>query len=234
MMRLLRALSSDDIAGMFDGFTELLIAGQYSDLNRLRGEFYNEIERAERQHASSAAIEGSRVSLGLIAMLRTAHQNGFRVPPTVLSFCRRLLISETLAKQFSERANLVKRSKPMFDRLQVTRLIDALHLDSLQPVVLDSLNLISEGPRTVRRLLSDQVDGRLVLRVRTVESEEDRRESNARARLLTTATVSVGLSFLIGATRGYFLFGLFRLSWVLLLLLAFIWCWLILQWRNLR
>jgi hypothetical protein len=144
------------------------------------------------------------------------------------------VISETLAQQFSNKCDLAASAKPLFDRLQLRHLIDAWHLDKLQPVVLDGLNLLSEGPRAVRRVLSDLVEGRLVLRVRTVESEEDRQGADARARLVASATVSVGLAFLVGATRGYTFFGVFPLSWLLLLLLVFAWGWIILQWRNLR
>jgi ubiquinone biosynthesis protein len=233
MMRLLRAISTDDAAGIFDGFTELLISGQYSDLNRLRVEFYNYIEGAERRQRRQLT-EGSRVPLCLRAILRTAPENGFRVPTAMRWFCRRLLNSQMIAEQLSEGANLSNSAKPLYERMQVRQLIDAFRLDSLQPVVLDSLNLISEGPRTVRRLLADQVEGRLVLRVRTLESDDDRKRANARARLVTTGTVSIGVAFLIGATRGATVFGTFPLSWLLAPLLVLTWIWVLVQWRKLQ
>ena len=71
----------------------------------------------------------------------------------------------------------------------------------------DVLNLANEAPGQLRRVLSDLAEDRFILRMHTTTPSRERREANARARLTTLASVSVGLAVLIAAASGRPPFG---------------------------
>ena len=228
MLRFLSSVSSGDLDRAFDGLSELLVSSARSDRNRQRVDFFEQYSRRD------APTEDSPASIYLIAFLRSARRNHFSVPPSIRSLCCAMVIAETLAGQLGGTPNLATKSKPLLDQLQLHSMLDSFRRDNLQSVVLDGLRLISDGPRNIRRLLADVVDGRLVLRVRTVESDEDRQRSNVRTRLVSMSIVSVGLTFLLFATKGYMLFRTIPLSWFLWTALALIWAWIAFLSRDLQ
>jgi ubiquinone biosynthesis protein len=232
--RYIAAVGANDIDRMFDGLSEILVSSERSDVNQLRADFQEENRRFQRERRQSSVGRDSPTSRYLVAVLRAARRNRFRVPPAILSLYRSLLTAEVLAAQLGSRASIATVGKPLFRDLGVREVLDAFRPERIQPVVLDGLTLFREGPRHLRRLLSDLVDGRLVLRVRTVDSDEDRQQANARARLISLATVSVALAFLAGATKEYILFGWFHLPWLWWTMLLVVWLRLAVQWRRLQ
>ena len=97
-----------------------------------------------------------------------------------------------------------------------------------------ALSVMSEGPRVVRRLLAELADGRFLLQVRTVDSEDDRRRADIRAKLVATAIASVGFAVLVQATRGSLVLGVAPGEWLFGVLLVGSWVWLVRQWLSLR
>ncbi len=236
MLRYLSALYSDDLEGMFHGLTELLVATGDTDLERFRADF-NEESRfwiRERYGADRGTPEAhSPVASYMVGVLRAARRNSLRVPAAVLSMYRALLTAETLASRLGGRVDLGSVGQRFFGELQLRRLFETADPRNLQPLAIQLLDLFQEGPGQVQRLLKDLAEGRFALRVRAVESEEDRRQANNRAGLIAASALSVGTAFLIGASEGVTLFGSFKLSWLLWGVLAATWVWVVVFWRRL-
>jgi len=233
MIRCLAAIGEEDVDRAFDAFAELVVASEHGDLSRLRADFYEESTRSLGGGRRGDG-EDALTSRYVLALLHAAHRNGFAVPLAVLSLFRALVTAENLAGQMETPVDVATVGKPLFGRLQLLAMLDAFLPSTLQPALIDGIQLMSDGPRNLRRLLTDLVDGRLVIRVRTVESDEDRHQANIRARLVATATVSVGVAVLLGAADGALVFGLFPLSWLLWTLLILVWGWIVIQWRDLE
>ncbi len=234
MLRYLAAVNASNVELMFDGLTEIVVADEESDLSRLRSDFYEESGRWLRERRQRDGQTDSPHARFLIGVLRAARRSKFRVPGAILSLYRSVLTAETIARQLGGRETIAQAARPLLQQLQIKAFLDAFALATIQPLVLDGLRLLRDGPRRLNELLSDMTEGRLVIRVRTVDSQEDRALANARARLVSVATASVGVAFLIGATQGRTLFGWIYLSTVFWSALAVLWGWMILQFRLLR
>jgi len=236
MIRYLAATYAGDLEGMFQGLTEVLVPARESDPNQFRTDFYEQSRRWRREREASsrgAAPKDSPTARYLVGVLRAARQNRYRVPPAILSMYRTLLTAETLASQLGGDVDLPEVGIRLFQRLQVDSIVDAFRLENLQLGLLEVMQLVRDGPRQARRVLTDIADGRFVLSVRTVESDEDRRQANHRARLVAAAAVSISLSVLIFGARDAVLPGDIRLSGVLWAALIADWIWLLILWRRL-
>ena len=236
MLRYLSAAYSNDFDAMFQGLTEVLVPGDGSDYARFRGDFFEQSRRWQRER--DAGTQGgdhrdSPASRYLVGVLRAARRNGFQIPTAILSMYRSLLTAETVASQLGGEENLASVGSEVFQRVRLESVINALRFENLEPLVTETLALVQQGPRQVRRLLSEVLDGRLTLQLRTVESEDHRHFANLRARVISVSIVSVAIAFLIGATRDARVFGWLRIADVLWAVLALIWLWIILAWRRL-
>jgi hypothetical protein len=83
-------------------------------------------------------------------------------------------------------------------------------------------------------LLSDLSEGRYVLSVRSLESEQGRRHSNLRALLIALAVVSMSFALLLTLAAGQPGPGARALQWVLWPLLFVVYVWMAIIWRRLR
>jgi ubiquinone biosynthesis protein len=231
LQRHLAAIIAGDSRPVLESLTEVAIAGEQSSAAQLRIEFDREMNHRERAAGAPPQSETARY---LLAGLRAARRSGYRMPSGVAAVWRTLVVAERVAAELGSRATLPSVGESFLTGVQVRALLDILSPSQLRPAILEAVTLASEGPRGVRRLLSDFVDGRLVLRVRTSDSPEDAALANTRARLITMAIASVGLAFLVSATRGQMLFGIVPVAWALWAALAVIWIRLLIGLRELR
>ena len=231
LQRHLAAIVSGDSRPVLESLVELSIAGEQSDAGQLRLVFDRDLHG---RVSSSGAPPESDAARYLLAGLRAARRTGYRVPDGIAMALRTLVVAERIAAELGSRATLSSAGDALLTSVQVTALLDLLSPSQIKPAVLDALTLASDGPRGVRRLLADFVDGRLVLRVRTSESPEDAKLANARARLISIAVASVGVAFLASAAKGQMLFGIVPAPWIVWIVLAAIWIRLIAGLRELK
>jgi ubiquinone biosynthesis protein len=234
-VRYLAAIYSDDVDGMYHGLTELLVPGPRADLARFRADFVEESRSWIRERGAATRGDAGRSPIAsyLIGVLRAARRNDLRVPPGILSVYRALLTAESLAAQLGGDQDLGSVGRRIFSELQIETVVRTLDPERLQPVLAETLSLVTEGPRQLRRLLSDLINDRFELRVRTSESAEDRMASNLRTRLVSLAIASVGLAVLIAAGPATLRFGPVSLSSLLWLLLVAAWLSIFVLWRRL-
>jgi ubiquinone biosynthesis protein len=136
----------------------------------------------------------------LMDVVRSARDNGVRIPVGVLAVYRTLLTAETIATRLDPRVDLTSIAGRFFVRWQVKQTLGSLNPDQLIVLATNVLALLRDGPGHVSRLLADLVDDRFVLRVQTTASGDDRRLADLRARLVTVAICTLGLVILFAAS----------------------------------
>ncbi|HVE86322.1 MAG TPA: AarF/UbiB family protein, partial [Myxococcales bacterium] len=234
--RNLQAIYNADAERMHAALTDLLIPGQRVDSDAFRADFIGRSRAYSRERTEDRPPPGTRSPLAsyLRDVMRLARRHGYRLPPDVLSLYRALLSVESVCQELGTQANLRTVGRRFFARYQVAQAVMDLTPDRLWQSALDGLALLREGPGHLQRVLSDLAQDRFLLRVRTTESTDDRREANRRARLVTAGLISVGLAVLLAAVDRIPLLGRWPpAATVLASLLGACYVWIFVLWKRL-
>jgi predicted unusual protein kinase regulating ubiquinone biosynthesis (AarF/ABC1/UbiB family) len=223
---------------MLRALTEILIAGPETDVEGFRNDFLAATRtwfgriRSRQPAARRSPEERSPVANWLIAVMRAARANGYRVPAGVLAIYRTLLTAETVAQRLDPRVNLRTVGRAYFTDLQVRDAMRAFEPGSLRNSAMNILTLLRDASGQLNQILSDLAEGRLTIRVSESEEMAARHARNQRTRLVTAAVASVGLAFLVTAPPPAA--GGIPARAVLAALLALLYLWMGWQWRKLR
>ena len=230
LFRYVRAIYRNDTEEMLWGLDAILVPGEWADMQGFRRDFLEENRRwqLERNRQTTPPPLGQY----MIAVVRIARRNDFRLPVSILAIYRSLLTAETLAMQLARDVDLISVGRDFFNRLEQERLLQLPDAKALQSDALELLEMLRAAPRKIDRILSDVVSDRFRLRVEEVTSLTDRRLRSDQVRLLTAALIWVGLAVLLVATRslGVDWLPLPAMLWAALIING---VWLALLWRRL-
>jgi ubiquinone biosynthesis protein len=230
----LSAIYVEDVTGMYRAVSQIFIEGPDTNPEAFRRDFFNETSRwiAEKSDDARAVRARSSTASYMISVMRLARVHGMRLPTSVLALYRTLLTAETVAHQMESSVTLGGVAKGFFRSLQIEQAIDSFEPGRVIAWLMQLNDLLRSGPGNLQQVLSDVADGRFILPVRTLDSEQSRRASNQRTRLLTLAVLSLGISLLL-SRGGLSVFGvsLEPLLWAALAADAMAMTWL---WRRLE
>ncbi|MGH7485728.1 MAG: AarF/UbiB family protein [bacterium] len=227
----LRAIYGDDVNGMYRAVSQILIEGPRTNMEAFRRDFFSETSRfvAEKSDSTEANEGRSPTADYMVAVVRLARAHDMRLPASVLSLYRTLLASESVAHQLRSEADLGSVGRGFFRGLQIEKTLATFEPDSVFAWLMQLNDLVRSGPGNLQQVLSDISEGRFVLPVRSLESEQGRRTGNQRARMISLAVISVALSMLLSSRGDLSVAGLplAPLLWVALALdlaaIAFFW-----------
>ena len=232
----LTALYNNDTYGMYRAISQIFVAGQQTDAESFRRDFFAETNRwltmIEDQPASS--VMHSATTGYMISLMRLTRTHDMHSPTSVLSMYRTLLTSESVAYHLRSGANLREVGRRFFKGFQLERIISSYYPDRVIAWLMQLNELMRSGPGNFQQLLSDLADGRFVLSVRSQESEQTRYHANQRARLVALAIVSMTLGLLLFLSTGQT--GGWRplVNKGVWILLFGIFAWMAIIWRRLR
>ncbi len=199
LARYLNAIYTDDVEGMLQGAKELLIRTESSDFDAFRADFLDatgNFLRTRDRVAGTADYHPSTSPIAsyMMAVLRSARQNHFQIPVSLLSMYRGLLTAETVANRLGGTADLREVGKRFFVGIQIQSAVRALAPDETQRVAMLLLDLMREAPRQLQSLLADLAEDRFVLRVIKEESPPGMKRATLRAKAISLAILSVAFS----------------------------------------
>ena len=197
----LRAIYNDDVNGMYRAVSQVFIEGPRTSAEAFRRDFFSETSRfvAAKSDGGEAREGRSPTADYMVAVVRLARVHDMRLPTSVLSLYRTLLAAESVAHQLRSKADLGSVGRGFFRGLQIEKTLATFEPESLYAWLTQMNDLVRHGPGNLQQLLSDVSEGRFVLPVRSLESEQGRRSGNQRARMISLAIVSVALSMLLSA-----------------------------------
>lgn len=232
----LAALYENDTHRMHRAISQIFVAGENTDAEAFRRDFFTETNRwlSMLEDLPANGERRSPTAGYMVTLMRLARVHDMRPPISVLSMYRTLLTSESVAYHLRSAANLRETGRRFFSELQLERLIGSYHPDRVFARLMQLNELTRSGPGNVQQLLADLSEGRFVLSVRSLESTQERRQANRRARLIALAILSLSLTLLLVLTAGQT--GVwervaYQVIWVLLIGL---YIWLAIIWRRLR
>ena len=231
----LTSLYNNDTHGMYRAIVQIFIAGEQTDAEAFRRDFFAETNRWLTAMEDGAANGGARSPTAgyMITLMRLARVHDMRPPISVLSMYRTLLTSESVAYHLRSRAHLREVGRDFFRELQLERVIAGYSPDRAVARLMQLNELARSGPTNLQQLLSDLAEGRFVLSVRSQESARGRREANQRARLIALAVVAMSLALLLVLTAGRGGEWARATTWALGILLAAAYVWMAIIWRKL-
>lgn len=237
MIRLLSAVYANDFESMFQALVEMLVPGKRSDLAQFRADFFEQSRRWQRERESD--LKGvprreSPISRYLVGVLRAARRNDFQVPTGILSMYRSLLTAETVANQLGGNTDLAAVGRQIFERIQIEFFFESFRPDNWRTTMADVLSLLKDGPRQTQQMLRDILEGQLVFRVNSMDSDEDQRLKNLRARLISSSVLTVSLVLLLVNVQNISSAGQVPLTYLLWGCLILLWGWIAITWRRLR
>jgi predicted unusual protein kinase regulating ubiquinone biosynthesis (AarF/ABC1/UbiB family) len=195
----LTALYNNDTYGMYRAISQIFIPGPTTDPEAFRRDFFAETNRWLAQMEATPANAGSRSPTAhyMVTLMQLARAHDMKPPTPVLSMYRTLLTSESVAFHLRAEVNLRDVGREFFQDLHLERFISSFHPNRVISWLMQLNELTREGPGHIHQLLSDLSEGRFVLSVQSRESEESRRHSNKRARLIALAILSMTLALLL-------------------------------------
>jgi ubiquinone biosynthesis protein len=200
-MRYLAALYGRDNEKIFRSLLEILEPTERADAEALRRDFFASVRASESSssgepHAANGAYT-SPVANYMIAIMRAARRNGYRVPSRILAMYRALLTSESVAHQLGSKVDLRSVGGEFVSKQQSEEALNALDLENLQPALLSYLALWRESPGQLSQILSDLADNRFVLKTNVSENPDLKQDRNRRTRAVVTSIVAVSVAVLI-------------------------------------
>jgi predicted unusual protein kinase regulating ubiquinone biosynthesis (AarF/ABC1/UbiB family) len=175
----------------------------------------------------------SPIAEWMIGVMRIARVHGLRVPPMIVSIYRALLVAETVGSRLDPSADLRSVGRRFFDRLQTDEALKAIEPSSLQPVALNYLSLLRDGPGQLNQILAEISEGTFAITVYTVEPPRLARMRNRRVVAIILAILSLGPVILLAQPDLPDLQGV-PLAWPLLALLLVLYLSIFLVIRRLR
>ncbi|HEX7154256.1 MAG TPA: AarF/ABC1/UbiB kinase family protein [Thermoanaerobaculia bacterium] len=205
----LSSIYGEDVTGMYRAVSQVFIEGPDTNAEAFRRDFFNETSRwlAEKNDARDVTSRSPTAGY-MVSVMRLARVHDMRLPTSVLSLYRSLLTAESVAYQLQSGATLGGVGQGFFRGLQIEKTLETFEPGRLIAWLMQINDLVRSGPGNFQQVLSDVADGRFILPVRTLDSEQSRRVGNQRTRLLTLSIVFLGLSLLIAMpARKLALFG---------------------------
>jgi ubiquinone biosynthesis protein len=193
----LSAIYNDDVNGMYRAVAQVLIDGPRTNPESFRRDFFNETNRFVAGKSDGDGEGRSPAADYMVTVVRLARLHDMRLPSSVLSLYRTLLASESVAHQLRSHANLGSVGREFFRGLEIEKTLAGFEPGSVIAWLMQVNDLVRTGPRNAQQLLSDLAEGRFTLPVRSQESEQSRRASSQRARMISLAVVSVALAMLL-------------------------------------
>jgi ubiquinone biosynthesis protein len=232
----LAALYDNDTHRMYRSISQIFVAGENTDAEAFRRDFFAETNRwlTMLEDRPANGEQRSPTAGYMVTLMRLARAHDMRPPTSVLSLYRTLLTSESVAYHLRSEANLRDVGRNFFRDLQLERVISSYKPERVLARLMQLNELTSTGPSNFQQLLSDLAEGRFVLSVRSLESAQERRHANQRARLIALSILAMSLTLLLMLTAGQagtWERGAHRVLWVLLI---GIYIWLVIIWRRLR
>lgn len=230
----LSSIYGDDVTGMYRAVSQVFIEGPDTNPEAFRRDFFNETSRwiAEKNDEPAPGARSTTASY-MISVMRLARVHDMRLPISVLSLYRTLLTAESVAHQLQSRATLGVVGQGFFRGLQIEQTLEAFEPGRVIAWLMQINDLVRSGPGNVQQLLSDVAEGRFILPVRTLDSEQSRRTGNQRTRLLTLAILFLGLALLLTVPRDTTFLG-FSFEPLLWLALAVDFVAMFILWRRLE
>jgi ubiquinone biosynthesis protein len=237
-LRYLSAIYFNDREAVFKALTEVLIAGERTDLETFRRDFEAENRELDRRGGWRAtgrdSVERSPFGNYLIGLMRAARRNHLQVPARVLAMYRAILTAETIAQQLGAGDEVRRVGQTFLRRLQLEDLFtQAFDFDKYTQLFVSLVNLTRHGPRQLNQILTDVSEGSFSLKVQVAEASRSARAQNQRARLLTTAILTVSVSVLLLVPDLPRPWGI-SLAWPLTAILVVLYLGVAFLWRRLR
>lgn len=232
----LAALYTNDIHGMYRAISQIFVAGENTDAEAFRRDFFAETNRwlTLLEDANGDGAVRSPTAGYMVRLMRLARVHDMRPPISVLSMYRTLLSSESVAYHLRSGANLRDVGRDFFKEFQLERALAGYYPDRILAWLMQLNELARSGPSNFQQLLADLSEGRFVLSVRSLESAQGRRHANLRALLIALAVVSMSFALLLTLTVGQPGEGARIMQWVLWPLLFGVYVWMAIIWRRLR
>jgi ubiquinone biosynthesis protein len=238
-LRYMEAVYTDNLELMFKSLVDILIPGEGTDLDQFRRDFFDVTGRWQTR-LKHEALQFEKYSEGrsptsewMASVIRIARQNGMQVPSKVLSMYRALLTAESVAKQLEASLDLRSVGRRFFEIMQTHELLRALEPEPVQAFLLTLFNLVRNSPSQLQQLMEDLASGRTSIGVSTTESPRLTRVANRRTKLMVTAILTLGVTWLLAYPELPTIYGL-NLAWPLGIGLALLYLWLLIQWVRLR
>ena len=199
----LASIYGEDVSGMYRAVSQVFIEGPDTNPEAFRRDFFNETSRWIAQKNDEPATRDSRSSAAtyMVSVMRLARVHDMRLPTSVLSLYRTLLTAESVSHQLQSRATIGGVGEGFFKGLQLEQTLATFAPGPVIAWLMQLNYLVRSGPGNVQQILSDVADGRFILPVRTMDSEQSRRVGNQRTRLLTLAILFLAISLLIAMPR---------------------------------
>lgn len=205
----LSSIYGEDVTGMYRAVSQVFIEGPNTNPEAFRRDFFNETSRwiAEKNVDRPADDSRSTTATYMVSVMRLARVHDMRLPTSVLSLYRSLLTAESVAYQMKSRATLGAVGEGFFKGLQIEQTLETFAPGQVIAWLMQLNELVRSGPGNVQQVLSDVAEGRFILPVRTLDSEQSRRIGNQRTRLITLAILFLGLALLLSVGRIPVIFG---------------------------
>jgi len=197
----IEAIYRGDADLIYIALLDILERDDGADLEGFRSDLSEATRIWTRDAALGRAVPGARSPFAgyMIEVLQAARRNHLRIPASALAMYRSMLTADSVASALGSADALSKVGRRFFEDLRLEQFIEALSPDRAKAVAFELISATSAAPEQFGRILAELAEGRFVLSVRASDSQEDRRDANLRAKLLTMAVASVGLAVLLAA-----------------------------------
>lgn len=196
--RYVAAIGAVDVERMLGGVAELAESPDNTASEAFATGFRHQMREWEHD-PDWETTRGARFADCLIDTLRLARRHGLRFEGPVLTLARTLVVADGLAKPLSVRTRLGTVAAAFFLPRWLAGFAQEVWQQQLPSVGFDIVDLLTDAPGNLVRVLSDIADRRFVLRVQAQESEETRHAAAMRSRLLATSALIIGVTILAAA-----------------------------------
>jgi ubiquinone biosynthesis protein len=226
------------VAQMFRTFLEQLVPTVDSDVEGLRDAFMTAshewlrspapVKLAHRSHNGH-----SPTADWMIAVVRAAQQNKFRIPAGMLGVCRTLVTVEGIAYGLEPSVHLQSVGREFFLELQLQEAFRFLKPEVQHHVTLNLLTTFRDAPEYLNQILAELAGGRFTLNLSATQHPRSANTRDRRSRLLVAALACVGVAGVLGE-RGLPVIASIPASVLLGATLGLLYLYIAIQWRRLR
>lgn len=236
--RFIGGIYNTDVPQMFRMLLELLVPADDADVEGLRDAFTAASHEWLRSPPPVKLAHRSRdghspTADWMIAVVRAAQQNKFRVPAGMLGVCRTLLTVEDIAYRLEPSVHLHSVGRSFFLELQLREAFGFLAPEVQHSVALNLLTTFRDAPEQLNRILAELAAGRFTLNLSATEHPRSARTRDQRSRLVVAALSCVGIAGLLGE-GGLPSIGSIPASALLGVTLVLLYLFIAIQWRRLR
>jgi ubiquinone biosynthesis protein len=236
-VRFLSGVFRTDLAAIFRTLEELLDPGVSADIEGMRTDFILESNQWLRGELTASPRRGTRthgspMSNWMLALIRSARRNRFRLSREMLAVYRTLISVEWIANRLDSGVQLQSAGLQFLADIQLDEALRILEPQVQYNAVSDLLTAMSAAPEHLRRILSDSVAGRLAVNLNVTEQGQSGRVRDRRSNMIAAAIAAVGIAWLIGEREIPGIASLFPVT-ILAPILAILYFYILVQWRRL-